>query len=570
MQGRPPRHRGERPRVVREPQDLGPGEEAREGVLDLRQERAAPHEEDRVHLAGVQPRPPQRVPHRDEDRGDPVHLRVPGVGAVGVQEGRQHLVEGRRRHRRVPQGERAQGHAHPRRQLHLEAPGHVAQAQLQRLGHRQQLRDDPLLLLRERHVERLEPVLPQQLRQQHPLHDRGVDVVAPELLVAGDREVGEVQLLLVAVRVDPDHRHVARPPAEVEDEHRPGVRQVEEPPVLGAGAAGQQVVEEGRVGLVEERLLGERKPGESRRPERVLAGGELEGRRHRHHRPRQRVGPHLGLDRPGQLREHPPRHLEGRVVLARGGEGVERLPPQPHLGLRGVEDLPPAQQPPAARLAGAPPHPPLPRRHLRHHGREQRARDRPVRALLPDRQHRDGGVGVPLQQGLRVHDGHRRVRRPEVDAHVVAGLLEPALDLPAPPAGESRRQGRRAVGRPEVVPKDGWSVEPVCLGILLPRAVLGSNVSGAVRREGATIEARVCHHDHECRARRCRNRSVCARNRARRAAARRATRGLGMAGEPLVEQEGLGRSGPGAPGCRRRRSGTARARPRPAPRAPPG
>ena len=148
VQGRPPRHRGERPRVVREPQGLRPGEEPREGVLDLRQERAAPHEEDRVHLAGVQPRPPQRVPHRDEDRGDPVHLRVPGIGAVGVQEGRQHLVESRRRHRRVAQGERAQGHAHPRRQLHLEAPGHVARAQLQRLGRGQQLRDDPLLLLR--------------------------------------------------------------------------------------------------------------------------------------------------------------------------------------------------------------------------------------------------------------------------------------------------------------------------------------------------------------------------------------------------------------------------------------
>jgi hypothetical protein len=224
------------------------------------------------------------------------------------------------------------------------------------------------------------------------------------------------------------------------------VREVEEAPVLGARAAGQQVVEESRVGLVEEGLLGKREPGEPRRPERVLAGRELEGGGHRHHRPRQRLGPHLRLDRPGQLREDPPRHLPGRVVLARGGGRVERLAPQPHLGLRGVEDLPTAQQTPAPRLAGAPPHPPLPRRHLRHHGREQRARDRPVGALLPHRQHRDRGVGVALEQRERVHDGDRGVRRSEVDAHVVAGILEPAFYLPAPAASEGRRQGRRRVG----------------------------------------------------------------------------------------------------------------------------
>ena len=44
----------------------------------------------------------------------------------------------------------------------------------------------------------------------------------------------------------------------------------------------------------------------------------------------------------------------------------------------------------------------------------------------------------------------------------------------------------------------------------LPRAFQGSNVCGAVRREGATIEARDGHHDHECHAARCRSGSVAA------------------------------------------------------------
>ena len=208
--------------------------------------------------------------------------------------------------------------------------------------------------------------------------------------------------------------------------------------------AGEQPVEEGRVRLVEKALLRERQAGEAGGPERVLARRQQEGRRHRHHGPSQGLRAHLGLDRLAQLREDAAGHLPGRVVLARGGEGIERLPPQPHLGLRGVEHLPPAQEAAAAGLASAPPHPPLPRPDLGHHGGEERARHRPVLRLLPDRQHLHGAVGVAVEQRERVHDRHRRARRPEVDPHVVPGLLESVLDLPARAARQGRRERRRA------------------------------------------------------------------------------------------------------------------------------
>ena len=169
----------------------------------------------------------KRVRHGAEDRADRRELGVARVEEVGVEEGLEGLVELGPRHRRAHERQRLERAAGPRWQLDLDRARHLgsaraAQAELQRLGHAEELRQDALLLLAPGEVERLELVLLQELRQQHALDDRGVDVVAAELLVARDREVREVEALRQRVGVDAQDRDVAGAAAEVEDEDVPG------------------------------------------------------------------------------------------------------------------------------------------------------------------------------------------------------------------------------------------------------------------------------------------------------------------------------------------------------------
>ena len=235
------------------------------------------------------------------------------------------------------------------------------------------------------------------------------------------------------------------------------------------------------MGSSRRRLLREREPGEPRRPERVLASGELEGGRHRHHRPRQRLGPHLGLDRPRPARRGPgpppSRASRTRARRRRGRRAPAPAPSRTSWSRRSASRAGARGSAPRGRPA-PPTTPPAPT------SATTDARSGlvivPSSALLPDRQHRDGGVGVALQQRERVHDRHRRVRRPEVDPHVVAGLLEPALDLPARAARQSRREARRAVGcarghRPE---------RQLVSGACLSRHLAPSRGSGFERERG--------------------------------------------------------------------------------------
>ena len=187
-----------------EPQHLGAAKEAPHGLCDLRNQAAPANHQAAVHVVRFQVCALQSVLQRREDGAGHQVLRIASVQHVGIEERLQHLLEldGAERGRLEAQGgpvrERTrvqsrvlpdQGGACAIVTLESLQPGDLlTEANLQCLGRAQEGRNDVPRLCSVVQCAGIEPVLPDQLRQQDVDHDGTVDVAAAEPMVAGNGE----------------------------------------------------------------------------------------------------------------------------------------------------------------------------------------------------------------------------------------------------------------------------------------------------------------------------------------------------------------------------------------------